>query len=223
MIEDSQKLLKANLALVDAGFMYSLPERDELGRLVFICKFGVRDPDVFSVPDVFRLFRSAIMTWAIKQETQIAGCIMVFDMADVGLKHLYSPQDIRATMDIIKNVAALRQKGYVILNLNKFASSMIDIFKTVISDKMRSRLHIVGTNDDINNYVKPKSILPKEYNGGSMTEQEMIGQFKQLLIQHHDEATDIFNSEIDVTKIPASKLQLEEGDVTGSFRTLEID
>lgn len=210
--------------MADAGFLYSVPERDENGRLVFICRFGRRDPEKFSIPEIFRFFRASIMTWSIYEETQIAGCSMIFDMADVGLKHLYSPQDIRATMDILKNFAAMRQKCYIVLNVNKFAASMIDLFKTVLSEKMKSRLHVASTNEDMFEHIKPKSIMPSNYGGTSaMTEAEMIKEFKKMLAQHHEEVTKIFDTEVDMTKIPASKLQLEEGEVTGSFRTLEID
>jgi hypothetical protein len=223
LVDDHEKLLQTNLAMIDSRFMYSLPERDELGRMVFICRFGIRDPNVHSIADVFRLYRSAILTWALAHETQIAGCQMIFDFADVGLKHLYTPQDIRATMDLVKNVFTIRQKGYYIINLNKVASTMIDIFKSAMSEKMASRLHVLGKTDDLFTHIKPKTILPCEYNGGKMSEREMIEKFKQLLIKHHNEVTQIFNSEIDKTKIPTNRIQLDEGDVTGSFRTLEID
>lgn len=223
-ISDNQKLLETNLAMADAGFLYSLPERDESGRLVFVCRFGRRDPEKFSIPEIFRFFRSAVMTWSIYAETQIAGCSMIFDMADVGLKHLYSPQDIRASMDILKNFAAMRQKLYVVLNVNKFAASMIDLFKTVLSEKMKSRLHVANSNEELFEYVTPKSILPSNYGGTSaMNEAQMIEEFKKLLVKHHEEVSKIFDTEVDITKIPVSKLQLEEGEVTGSFRTLEID
>lgn len=221
---DSAKLLEINLAMADAGFLYSLPERDELGRLVFICRFGRRDPDKFSIADIFRFFRAAIMTWSIYPETQIAGCSMIFDMADVGVKHLYSPQDIKATMDILKNFAAMRQKCYMVLNVNKFAASMIELFKTVLSEKMKSRLHVAASYEDMFEHVKPKSILPANYGGtSSLSESQMIEEFKKLLVKHHEEVTKVFDTKVDLTKIPASKLQHEEGEVMGSFRTLEID
>lgn len=223
LIDDNEKLLQTNLAMIDRGFLYSLPERDELGRLVFICRYGARDPSVHSVIDIFRLFRNAVMTWSFPSETQIAGCQMIFDFSDVGLKHLYTPQDIRATVDLVKNVISIRQKGYYITNLNKIAATMIDIFKTVMSEKMASRLHVLSKNDDLFAHIKPRSILPSEFNGGSMSEREMIEKFKQLMIKNHAKVTEIFNTEVDKAKIPASKIQLDDCDFTGSFRTLEID
>lgn len=221
---DEKKILETNLAMADAGFLYSLPERDENGRLVFICRFGRRDPEKFNIPEIFRFFRASIMTWSIYAETQIAGCSMIFDMADVGIKHLYSPQDIKATMDILKNFTAMRQKCYVVVNVNKFAASMIDLFKTVLSEKMKSRLHVAAAYEDMYEHIKPKSILPANYLGTSAkSETEMIEEFKKMLIKHHEEVSKVFDTSVDLTKVPASKLQHEEGEVTGSFRTLEID
>lgn len=205
--------------------LYALTERDSEGRLVLILKLGRRDPELFSVPDIFQLFQCVFATLMLSsEENHVSGYVFVIDHLNVGLKHFYSPVDLKTYLYVMKNCVALRLKKCVVLNVNRFTTTLVDIAKSVMSKKMKERLAVFRDSSDLVKHVKPKTILPEYYGGCGDSEEFMIENFKKLMYQHHDEIQDIWNVELDIDRITPSKLRGDdEAQVIGSFRTLEID
>lgn len=220
-----ERVLARNIALLNTGLLYALTERDSEGRLVLIVKLGRRDPDIFTVPDIFQLFQCVFATLMLSsEENHVSGYVFVIDHLNVGLMH-YSPIDLKTYLYVMKNCVALRLKKCVVLNVNRFTTTLVDVAKSVMNKKMKERLAVFRDSSDLVKHVKPKSILPEYYGGCGDSEEFMVENFKKLMYRYHDEIQDVWNVELDLGRISASKLRGDddESQVIGSFRTLEID
>lgn len=221
-----ERILSRNMALLNTGMLYALTERDVEGRLVLILKLGRRDPQIFSVADIFQLFQCVFATLMLSsQENHISGYVFVIDHLSVGLNHFFTPNDLKTYLYVMKHCVALRLKKCVVLNVNRFTTTLVDIAKSVMSKKMKERLAVFRDSADLVKHVKPKSILPEYYGGCGDSEEFMVDNFKKLMYQYHDEIQDVWNVELDIGRISASKLRGDGDDeqVIGSFRRLEID
>lgn len=218
------RILERNMALLNTGMLYALSERDSEGRLILILKLGRRDPELFSVPEIFQLFQCVFATLMLSsEENHVSGYVFVIDHYDVGFRHFYSPVDLKTYFYVMKNCIALRLKKCVVLNVNRFTSTLVDMAKSVMSKKMKDRLAVFRDSAELSKHVKPRSILPIEYGGEGESEEVLIEKFKKMMFEFHEEIQDIWNIEIDEMKISPSKLRGDDHEVIGSFRRLEID
>jgi hypothetical protein len=208
--------------LYKTGYCYPLTERDEDGRRIILVQTRKLDPDVYNSNDAVRILCFVITVLLEEEETQIAGVIFIFDHTDVTMRHAMSPSDLRDFMDFAKKCSACRQKGTYIMNLPSFANVLMELFKSVLSEKLRKRLFLLKSSDELKSFFDP-AILPKHY-GGVRTEAEMMEDFMKLREQRRNNMMRILKFEIDWSKVPHDKIwSNDEDDTVGSFRKLEID
>lgn len=210
------------LKLFDTGYCYPLSGRDEEGRRIILVQTRKLDPDQFDSYDATRLLCYVVTVLLEEEETQIAGVIFVFDHADVSLRHAMSPSDLRDFMDFSKKCSGCRQKGTYIMNLPSFANVLMELFRSVLSEKLKNRLLLLKSNDELKNHIDPK-LLPKEF-GGVKTEAEMMEDFHKLRAEKRELLLKLIDVKIDWGKVPLDKIwSSEEEEPIGSFRKLEID
>jgi len=204
------------------GYCYPFAERDEQGRRIVLVQSKRLDINVHSVMDAIRVFIFVNAVLIEEEETQIAGIVYVFDYEGVSIKQLMNPMDLRDFMDFSKNCALVRQKGSYLLNVPSFAHFLMEIVKSLLSEKLKSRVCLVKTGEELKDHITP-SLLPKEF-GGVLTESEMLLEFKKL----HESKKELMNGirqfKIDWNKVPEEKLWSNvERETVGSFRKLDID
>lgn len=209
------------LKLLDSGFLLPLPTRDAGGRKIILLRTKKIDTELFTVYDTCRVLLYAVSVLLEEEETQIAGIILIFDHSDITLKHVMSPMDIRDFMHFVKHCSAIRQKGNYVLNLPSFASIMIDLFKAFLSEKLKTRLFVLKSYDELKAHFD-ESLLPK-YLGGTKSEAEILAEFKQLCDDKKELTRQIVDTIVLWEKVPAERIQADESEPVGSFRKLEID
>lgn len=218
------RILERNMALLDTGMLYMLDERDSEGRVVLVVKLGRRDPDIFPVSDIFKLFQCVFATLILSsEENHVSGFVFCIDHKNVGFRE-FGTTDLKTYFYVMKNCIALRLKKCVVLNVNRFTSTLVDLAKSVMSKKMKERLAVFKDSTELIKHVKPKSIIPPVYGGDGLCEEILIGKFKKMMYEYHEEIQDIWNIDVDESKITKTKYRpVVEPEVIGSFRTLEID
>lgn len=210
------------MKMFPTGFTYPLMDRDEEGRRIILTRYHNWNPELFSTYDAMRLFCYVTVVLLEEEETQIAGLVHIFDFKGYTLKQMFTPGDLMEAADLIKNITAARLKKTYIVNLPSFATTLIEIGKTFLSEKLRDRITILRTSDDINNHIN-MSLLPKEY-GGQKTEEEMLQNFLNLKEQVDDNVAKIYDFRPDWSKVSYEKIwSRPEHENVGSFRKLEID
>lgn len=211
-----------SMKMFSTGCCYPLAGRDNEGRKVVILQAGKWDPDEFSYLDALRLYCYISMVLCEEEETQIAGIVGISDYSHVSATNLPSPADLSDFIDISKKVATFRQKGNYIVNLPSFGRFLFEIAMSIMTEKLRSRLHIVRNKSDMKNFINP-AILPTEY-GGICSKQDMMKEFLALEEKHVKNLRKLSDFKIDFSKVDVSKNESRnDEEKIGSFRTLEID
>lgn len=210
------------MELFECGYCYPLSERDEEGRRIIMLQAARMNIEKFSPYDAVRLFVYVCLVLLEEEETQISGILMVTNDANSTLKHMISPIEMMDFMEFVKKCASFRQKGIYMLNLPAFSSFCIDIMKSVMSEKLRSRLHVLKPSEQLKDYINP-SLLPKE-SGGIKPEVEMMNDFRKLEAERREKVLQRLNVKVNWLKAPYDKIWSSgEDESGGSFRKLEID
>lgn len=221
---DFDKEFERAITFFESGFCYPLPDRDALGRRIIVLRQGKRDCDQYSSVDVVKLVRFAVSMVLEEEENQIAGFIMLLDYEDMTIKHLLSPIDLKVGMEYLKSCTGMRHKQYFLVNMSKVSQMAVELCKTFMSEKMKSRITILNDKSDIENNFKSLSMLPKEF-GGVKPEAEIVKDFIENFKTHREIFKLSFQAEINWDKVPADKITAEDYqfDEIGSFRKLQID
>lgn len=137
------------------------------------------------------------------------------------MKHtsLFSVSDIVDFADCMKNAVG-RYKQLYLVNLPTFAVFLLDVARSTLSDKLKSRIILPKNMDDVKNFIDIK-LLPKEF-GGEISEADHMEIFNEYFRSVRPQLERIKNErEIDWNRVPDSKARAAE--TVGSFRKLEID
>lgn len=96
-----------------------------------------------------------------EEETQIAGVATIIDHEGITMKHtsLFSVTDIVDFADCLKNAVG-RYKQLFLVNLPTFAVFLLDVARSTLNDKLKKRIVLPKSVDDLKNYIDP-SLLPK--------------------------------------------------------------
>lgn len=208
------------MELYRTGYIYPLAKRDDEGRKLIFLQLSRLNPDYFTSADAIRL--SAVISTALleDEETQIGGVASIIDHGGISMKHtsLFSVTDIVDFADCMKNAVG-RYKQLYLVNLPTFAVFLLDVARSTLSDKLKSRIALPKNMDDLKSYIEP-SLLPKEF-GGELTEAEHMEIFNEYFRSVRPRLEEIKSKQIDWTKVPDFKKSV--ADAVGSFRKLEID
>lgn len=212
-------------ALFDSGYLTPIKERDEFGRLIVIARVSAVDPNKFSAYDIMRLNIMFFGYLLGEEETQIAGFVYIIDNSCITLKHasIFSFMDIKLWTQMVQSATPARMKEIHMINLPSYTATILEFFLKVLSKKLKDRVHIHSSMDDIDLKINRKS-LPKEY-GGEVSIAKMNKEFKKRLVDVRKEFLNADESfEINITKRPdwANDVGGDLG-ISGSFRKLEID
>ncbi|KAJ8975851.1 hypothetical protein NQ317_017345, partial [Molorchus minor] len=157
-----------------------LQERDQLGRRVYIIRVDNFDSSKVTIDDVFRTNVLALEQIVREAETQIAGIVVILDMAGLSLQHakFFTPYYAKRMVELVQETFPLRFKGFphskralllrrggscteAISKRRKLESGrklrVEDLKNIILHGSDLSSLHAFITND----------ILPTEYRGNA--------------------------------------------------------
>lgn len=211
--------------LYDIGYLTALKERDDLGRKIVIARVASVDPNKHSAADIMRLNMIFFGCLLSEEESQIAGFVYIIDNSDITLKHasIFSFMDIKIWTHLVQNATPCRMKEIHMINLPSYTTTVLEFFLKVLSKKLKERVHIQKSMDDIELKMDRKH-LPKEY-GGEKTVAEINQEFKKTMLELRDDFLRIDDEfQITVTKKPDWSCDVgSDLGISGTFRKLEID
>ncbi|KAK4872635.1 hypothetical protein RN001_014664 [Aquatica leii] len=228
--------------LVDLGFLFACPQRDKKGRRVYVVRPGVFDMNKFTNGDMLRIAAITFETLIEDEENQVRGFVYVADGRGVGLSYitLFSPKEaVRLTKNGEKTVPCRHAEIYGI-NVHPSMKFVADFGLSLLSEKIKSRVKIYSTLDDLLSSGNIEhTILPKEY-GGITPMTDMIALWKEelhksnkLLLSHdkmqvHEEMYTSKERDGAVSALKKGTVWCggEEDPlygITGNFRKLEVD
>ena len=213
--------------IIDSGYLFPLPERDEFGRRIIFSCASRFDANKFTSAQMARTHATVVEALLDEEESQVAGYCYITDEAGLTMNHvsLWSLVDLKKMSKCIQVSSPMRHKESHFVNIPSFANKVIEFALGLASEKLKKRMCLDRTIDDLKARVNP-ALLPKEY-GGSVPMAEMIAKFKENLKQQRAKTLALDDMYIDLTGASANWLGNDESDiesgVVGSFRKLEVD
>ncbi|XP_053673152.1 clavesin-1-like [Anopheles nili] len=214
-------------AIIDSGYLFPLPERDEQGRRIIFSNSGKFDTSRFTSAQLIKIHSLVLETLMDEEESQISGYVHIMDDSEltIGFLSVWSFADIRNLAHCVQNSLPMRQKENHFVNLPSFANKLSEFILSVLSEKLRNRVHVHRGWDELKTKINPK-LLPKEY-GGTVPVAECIAQFKKQMKQRRDIVLALDDMEIEINKNSIPWADSTDADIAsgviGSFRKLEVD
>ncbi|KAG5900101.1 hypothetical protein JTB14_016070 [Gonioctena quinquepunctata] len=177
----------------------SLPHMQKTSNIVYYCPLPKLTRDLLRVNvmklmgdtdhfDSYNLFAYIMNINEIKlQEDLSLGEILIADLEHLQIAHLrkFTPIHMKKAETILKKVFSNRIKGIHILNYPSFADTLLGIVKSVLNNKMISRIHLHSSVDSLLKDI-PADILPSDYGGDERSLSKLHEQWKLKLDEHKD-------------------------------------
>ncbi|XP_039302689.1 retinol-binding protein pinta-like [Solenopsis invicta] len=173
--------------LLDLGIFVPLRKPDSQGRIVFLIRPTLNDPNVHEIPNIIKICLLTVET-AMKYYPagSIYGVAFYIDGSNPTVRHI-----LQFSPFVLKNIAHLWQKCYpmrcqkiVFFNISKILNVLIRTFRFFLTEKLKNRLYVYSNQkcfEDI-----PSDTLPIEYDGTNGTMQELIEYWKKLIEKNCD-------------------------------------
>ncbi|CAG9835150.1 unnamed protein product [Diabrotica balteata] len=146
-----------------------LSSRDQLGRRVYIIRVDNFDSTKVTIDDVFRTNVLALEHVVREAETQVAGIVVILDMAGLSLQHakFFTPYYAKKMVELVQETFPLRFKGFHIVNEPFYFDAIVAVLKPFLKDKIRKRIILHGSDLSSLQAFIASEILPSEFGGKS--------------------------------------------------------
>ncbi|XP_044742995.1 clavesin-1 [Chrysoperla carnea] len=214
--------------IIDNGYLVPLPKRDDDGRQVLLSCAGKFDPFKHSSSHMVRVHSLVMEALMDDEVNQIKGYTYINDESGLQMGHisLWSLKDVRNIMKCVQKSSPMRHKNSHFINIPQYAVKIFEFAISLLSDKLKSRIHLDKSIDELKAKVNPK-ILPEEYGGEGGSLKSMIEDCKKLLREKRDVILALDEMQIDINfkdNPLVSEMNEELGiGVEGSFRKLLVD
>lgn len=167
--------------LVDKGYIFVLPERDQYGRRVIFSQAAAFDSSKYTVSDLMRTHVMTFETLLNDEENQVRGFTYIFDEKDVSWSHIsiWTPSEVSKAFSCCERALPMRHKDIHFLHLPWTMSLIFQFAKSLLSDKIRNRFKTHSNLEHLQKSVDT-SILPAEY-GGTVSTKDCITSWKKEL------------------------------------------
>merc|ERR1712173_350592 len=127
--------------LVDKGYIFVLPDRDQHGRRVIFSQAAAFDPSKYTTSDMMRAHVMTFETLLNDEENQVRGFTYVFDEKSVSWSHLsiWTPSEVSKAFSCCERALPMRHRDINFLNLPWTMSLIFQFAKSLLSEKIRSR------------------------------------------------------------------------------------
>ncbi|XP_044266194.1 alpha-tocopherol transfer protein-like [Tribolium madens] len=148
-----------------------LQDRDQLGRRVYVIRMDYFDSNVITIDDIFRTNVLALEQIVREPETQVAGIVLVLDMAGLSLQHakFFTPYYAKKMVELVQETFPLRFKGFHIVNEPFYFDAVMAVLKPFVKEKIRKRIFLHGSDTNALHGFISNEILPSEYGGNGGT------------------------------------------------------
>lgn len=215
-------------AIIDSGYLFPLPNRDEQGRRIIFSCASKFDAARFTSAQMARTHAMVVESLLDEEESQVAGYCYITDEAGLTMNHisLWSLLDLKKMSKCIQVSSPMRHKETHFLNIPSFANKVIEFALSLTSEKLKKRMFLDKNVEELKSRVKPE-LLPLEY-GGSIPIADIIAGFKVNLMKQRAKTLALDDMSIEVTGEKTNWFGTDadgvmEAGIIGSFRKLEVD
>ncbi|XP_069691386.1 retinol-binding protein pinta-like [Periplaneta americana] len=220
-------MLPENQELLKLGAILPLPLPDDQGRRVILMRNGLNDPEKFKLVDMFRI-NIMIIDVLLEEDDRstICGTVIVLDHSRSTLTHFtqFTPSLIKRGTTLFQEGYPMRPKGLHHITTNSAFTTIFNMLKSFMKDKMKNRLFVHAALDSLHEHV-PKRILPKEYGGEAGSLSEITEEWKKKVEAKRSWLLEQEKYGVDEKKRPGGRPKTQEDlfGLQGSFRQLNVD
>uniref|UniRef100_A0A2P2I6W6 Clavesin-2 n=1 Tax=Hirondellea gigas TaxID=1518452 RepID=A0A2P2I6W6_9CRUS len=209
--------------LIDGGYWFALPEKDKAGRRVFFNRSAALDPSRNDNNEQMRAMIICFESMLEDEENQVRGFTYVMDEKDVGFSYLslWTLGEVTKAIQCCEKTIPMRHKEVHFLNLSTALGALFEFVKSIMSDKMNSRMKVHSSLDSLYSVVD-RQILPKEY-GGKVPMATMIKQYREEMELVRSKVLSLDQMKIGKKVGTHNKLQRTINKVQRSFKKIDID
>ncbi|XP_077208420.1 alpha-tocopherol transfer protein [Paroedura picta] len=173
------------LGLLNAGYHAVLRERDPAGSKVIVYRIAKWDPKMFTAFDVFRV--SLITSELIVREidTQRNGVKVIFDLQGWRFAHAFqiSPGVAKRIAAVLTDSFPLKVRGIHLINEPLFFHPVFALIKPFLTEKIKARVHMHGSNYLQTLQQHFPRILPSEYGGEAVSMEELSQEWTDFITE----------------------------------------
>ncbi|XP_036141905.1 retinol-binding protein pinta [Monomorium pharaonis] len=174
--------------VLDLGMFLPLRKPDNKGRLIILIRGTLHDPRKNKISDLVKNYILA-MEAAVKfyPAMSVYGCSLLIDVSNPTMRHIIQikPYELMNVVQMWQSCYPMRFQKIILFNTSIIADFIVRIFKSFMSNKMKSRFHVYSNAlhcfEDI-----PANILPVEYGGTDDTLQELTEFWKTIIEENCD-------------------------------------
>lgn len=185
-------------ALIDAGYILVLPDKDQYGRRVIFSRAAAFDPTKYNISDMMRAHIMTFETLLNDEENQVKGFTYVFDEEAVSWSQLslWTPSEVSKAFSCCERALPMRHREIHFLNLPWTMSLIFQFAKSLLSEKIRNRFRTHSNVESLKRVVEP-SVLPKEY-GGRLPLSECISSWRLELEEGRQSLMELDSMKVDM-------------------------
>ncbi|CAN7998721.1 unnamed protein product, partial [Ixodes hexagonus] len=152
-----------NAVFHENKLMTILEERDQLGRLAVVFKFGAWSPDICTLHEFFRACIVAFEYCLLDEATQVAGVVVVVDLEGLGFGHFrhYTPFEIKMFIELSQDSPGT----ITACNISQITMNLLQPHRLRLRRMLAPRIHFVGRDYKKLHALIPRGRLPEEYGG----------------------------------------------------------
>uniref|UniRef100_T1GRL1 CRAL-TRIO domain-containing protein n=1 Tax=Megaselia scalaris TaxID=36166 RepID=T1GRL1_MEGSC len=155
----------------------------------------------------------------------ISGFVEIIDLSNIKSGHFFQfdPVFVKKLAVLGDKALPYRPKGFHFVNCPTGTEKILNISKSLMSDKIKQRFHVHSNYDSLLEKI-PKQYLPKEYGGENGVIQDVVDHWENKLLS--------YKSYFEEEKQYGTNEKLRPGKpvnssslfgIEGSFRKLEVD
>ncbi|XP_055532198.1 clavesin-2 [Wyeomyia smithii] len=232
MVHDLDFLSPKLNKLINNGYMLASPIRDKNGRRLILGFASLFDPSEHDSTEMSRVHSITYETLLEDPQNQILGFVHIGDFKGITTAHIssWNPTDFLRMLRWGEQSIPMRHKEVHFVNVPSAVKYVIEAGKAIISKKMKERLQVHVTAQDLCKKVDP-ACLPKEL-GGKIPLRDMIESWKLELAAKRStllalDKMKILSDRGIITRHNNDRNnnngQLGMETITGNFRKLEVD
>ncbi|XP_038622697.1 alpha-tocopherol transfer protein [Tachyglossus aculeatus] len=176
------------LGLLRAGYHGVLRSRDQTGSRVLIYRIAQWDPKEFSAYDVFRVSLITSELIVKEVETQRNGIKAIFDLEGWQFAHAFqiSPTVAKKIAAVLTDSFPLKVRGIHLINEPSFFHSVFMMIRPFLTEKIKQRIHLHGSNYEQTLTQHFPDILPVEYGGEDFSMEDLCKEWTDFIMKSED-------------------------------------
>ncbi|XP_046661381.1 alpha-tocopherol transfer protein-like isoform X1 [Homalodisca vitripennis] len=151
---------------------------------IYIISFNPDKDNRCAAKDIKNLYKriTAVLDFILLHATYNSGVYTICDLSGLSASHLTELPWLYMQKFTALGLEALpaRLKGIFIINAPTFFDTIYNLFKPILSEKMKKRLQILPNYKDLYKYI-PKRILPSNYGGDGPTLEESSREWQKTI------------------------------------------